>query len=497
MRHLLLSALGVLALSACHTVHVGDQDGGSSTGDGGGPVQCGRTVCDPGLVCCNESCGICTGPGEACPAIACADDCAINADCAASEYCAYASGTCPPVCALPEGCPAPPRDGICQPRPDACPPTIREVCGCDGRTYTSACDASAAGVNVAHDGSCAPSPTCAPQDARGDGFCSAILGVVWDGERCVMIQGCECVGADCEARYGFGEEARCYAEHASCIPCAAQDATFIGSCEPAPLYAWDGAACVARTGCSCEGADCDALFADPTSCERAHAHCTPGGSCVSDADCGGGWCRFAFGECGGSGDGLGTCEPIPPPGWACDTDGPPVCGCDGVTYMCEAHAHAFATSVLHAGACSTSGPCDAMDAAGEGACLAILGVIWNGSRCEAISGCSCVGADCGRLYADGPSCEAATTGCGRAPGGTCGGFAGETCRPDEYCDFAEPHTCGGADESGSCVPRPTACADILMPACGCDGLEYGNPCEAHRAGTDNLGAPGPSGCGTW
>lgn len=27
--------------------------------------------CDPGLVCCNESCGICAQPGEPCPAIAC------------------------------------------------------------------------------------------------------------------------------------------------------------------------------------------------------------------------------------------------------------------------------------------------------------------------------------------------------------------------------------------------------------------------------------------
>jgi len=34
-------------------------------------VECGNTICSPGLVCCNASCGICTPPGGACIQIAC------------------------------------------------------------------------------------------------------------------------------------------------------------------------------------------------------------------------------------------------------------------------------------------------------------------------------------------------------------------------------------------------------------------------------------------
>jgi len=34
-------------------------------------VTCGPTICPAGLVCCNESCGICTEPGGVCIQIAC------------------------------------------------------------------------------------------------------------------------------------------------------------------------------------------------------------------------------------------------------------------------------------------------------------------------------------------------------------------------------------------------------------------------------------------
>ena len=65
-----LAALG--ALAGCHTVHVGDQDGGSTPPpDAGGAVECGAVTCDPGLVCCNASCGICTEPGGACIQVVC------------------------------------------------------------------------------------------------------------------------------------------------------------------------------------------------------------------------------------------------------------------------------------------------------------------------------------------------------------------------------------------------------------------------------------------
>lgn len=36
-----------------------------------GGERCGDTVCGPGRVCCNASCGICTPPGGACIQIVC------------------------------------------------------------------------------------------------------------------------------------------------------------------------------------------------------------------------------------------------------------------------------------------------------------------------------------------------------------------------------------------------------------------------------------------
>jgi hypothetical protein len=36
-----------------------------------GGVPCGPTVCPPGQVCCNESCGICTPPDGVCIALYC------------------------------------------------------------------------------------------------------------------------------------------------------------------------------------------------------------------------------------------------------------------------------------------------------------------------------------------------------------------------------------------------------------------------------------------
>jgi len=40
-------------------------------------------------------------------------------------------------------------------------------------------------------------PGCAPQQAMGEGFCERLLGIYWQGNRCVAIGGCTCVGADC------------------------------------------------------------------------------------------------------------------------------------------------------------------------------------------------------------------------------------------------------------------------------------------------------------
>jgi hypothetical protein len=78
---------------------------------------------------------------------------------------------------------------------------------------------------------------------------------------------------------------------------------------------------------------------------------------------------------------------------------------------------------------------------------------------------------------------------GAGGAGTCGGFAGEACGPDEFCDFVED-SCGAADRVGVCTPKPMACDRIYDPVCGCDGQVHDNGCIANSDGTDVSNAGG-------
>lgn len=68
--------------------------------------------------------------------------CSSNGECVAEDYCAKPAGDCGGF-------------GQCSPRPVLPVPCIEViVCGCDGLTYSTPCDAAAAGVNVDHYGPC-------------------------------------------------------------------------------------------------------------------------------------------------------------------------------------------------------------------------------------------------------------------------------------------------------------------------------------------------------
>lgn len=70
--------------------------------------------------------------------------CLVQGECGAGDYCAFAIG----------GCGLNGRDGVCQPKPGACPSSVGRVCGCDGVSYPSACAAAMQGVSLRRDGGC-------------------------------------------------------------------------------------------------------------------------------------------------------------------------------------------------------------------------------------------------------------------------------------------------------------------------------------------------------
>lgn len=99
---------------------------------------------------------------RACPDVACGarlgDTCGEDQFCDFSEaaMCGYADGT-----------------GVCAPRPEVCTAHVDPVCGCNGVTYSNACMAQSARVDVLHSGACDGEPTEVACGARLGDTCGA------------------------------------------------------------------------------------------------------------------------------------------------------------------------------------------------------------------------------------------------------------------------------------------------------------------------------------
>jgi hypothetical protein len=132
-------------------------------------------------------------------------------------------------------------------------------------------------------------------------------------------------------------------------PCVPDDARGAGACTQLLGYKWDGAACGAVTGCSCSGTACGGLAPGLAACKSAHVICSegcgqPGRQICSDRQ----YCDFPDAYACGAAAQPGDCHTRPE---ICAAIYRPACGCDGKTYGNPCEAHAAGVDIAALGAC--------------------------------------------------------------------------------------------------------------------------------------------------
>jgi hypothetical protein len=309
------------------------------------PCQLECATCDNYWVCedgyCDDRCGPVPPGHDECPA---PRPCAANGDCAEREYCAREPGSCD-------------ARGVCTPRPQGCPDNVDPVCGCDGKTYSNACDAAQAGVSVAARGRC-------------PAVCGTIVGIP-----CPEGQFCEFPPGMCNAADLGG---RCV-EVADACPelyapvCGCDGKTYGNDCERRAAKvqkAHDGP-------CECKAPECrDGTRPIDTDGDGCPDTCLDG-RCRSNADCReGSFCAGRPGHC--EEDGVCVKKPEVCPRSLTE----PVCGCDGLTYPSACAAAVAGVRVASLGACACTSDCECYRRPFERPCPLLCPSCGNYWRCE-------------------------------------------------------------------------------------------------------------------
>jgi len=305
-------------------------------------------------------------------------------DCDVREFCATSTGSCS-------------SSGECRMRPEVCPQSLvaDPVCGCDGMTYSSACEANRAGASVRHRGACLPLG-CFDDEQCGQGrFCEfrtcpspGIIPIgmcVTPPELCPDIHDpvCGCDGVtysnDCDRRAAGVSRSHAAACDEPPDPCRESGecpgdsycakpsgvCSESGECRPRPvlcpiplIYCPDPfpSGCVISV-CGCDGneyfSECDAARAGTTVAHQGSCEPIPpviqlcGGFTSLDCREPDEICLLPSGRCDAT-DAFGQCVPRPD---GCVEIYQPVCGCDGVTYPNECEALRRGAQIAHDGRC--------------------------------------------------------------------------------------------------------------------------------------------------
>jgi len=232
----------------------------------------------------------------------------VGTPCAAGLYCQMDTGKCDDATAI----------GVCTEIPQVCPQIYSPVCGCDDKTYSSACDAAAAGVNVQHDGACVSGlyVHCGPPDETlcSEGlFCNFGDGMCGTSDRSGQ---CMPIPTECPTDVNI----------AGGPVCGCDDLTYDNEClaRMASVSIKGYEACPEGGGLNVRCGGADALT------------CTDGF-----------FCMYATGICSSTTE-SGQCQQIPE---VCTADVSPVCGCDGITYSNACEAMRASVNVMSDGAC--------------------------------------------------------------------------------------------------------------------------------------------------